>query len=609
MGRIPDGGATWQLTLPTPATSNVPEAVSMVVTNLRINELMADAPSGDDDWFELYNPDTNIIHIGGLIWSDLPTAPPTNRHIPNLSFILPGAFIKFIADDDPEDGADHVDFGLRNAGERIILYQSDRATPIDRIDFGQQTNNVSYGRLPDGGTNLVFFGAGKSTPGESNFQLLTDVIINEVLTHTDPPLEDAIELHNTTSAEIDIGYWWLSNAKNDPKKFQIPPGTRIPAGGYIVFYEYAGLPGGFNPNGAGTNRSFILNSARGDQVHLHTADAAGNLTFFRGSRDFGPMDNGVSLGTYQTSDGETDFVRMSRRTFGNDNPSSLAEFRQGTGLPNPYPAVGPLVISEIMYRPPDIFVGFDPFGNPIYADNSLDEFIEIYNLTGTNVPLYDPNATTNTWRLRDAVDFNFPEGLTLGPGRFLLVVSFDPATNATQLAAFRSLYGVPESVPILGPYGGKLANGGEAIELRKPDPPEPQGPPNFGLVPYVLAERVKYNDSLPWPMEPDGGGLSLHRQKAEEYGNDSINWIAGPPAAGRAYVRIESAQFSGASFILRFNVIAGLSYSVQYQSPLGSGTWVTLSNFAVQATSGVREVTDPSAGSPGRFYRIVTPAP
>ena len=601
IGRVPDGSGTWQLNLPTPRAANVPAAFSTFAANLRINEIMA-RPSGGDDWFELYNPDTNIIHIGGLIWADS----GTNFTIANLSFILPGEFIQFIADDHPEDGADHVNFGLGGNGDRVVLYQPDGVTTIDRIDFGVQTNDVSYGRLPDGGTNLVFFGVGKSTPGESNFQLLTDIVINEVLPHTDPPLEDAIELHNPTAAEVDISYWWLSNSKEDPKKFQIPAGTRIAAGGYKVFYEYAGLPGGFNPNGQGTNRSFTLNSARGDQVFLHTADAAGNLTFFRTSQSFGPSENGVSFGRYVTSDGDVDFVRMIHRSFGRDNPSSVEEFRMGTGLPNPGPAVGPLVISEIMYHPPDIFTN-DPFGNPIYLDNSLDEFIEIYNFTGAPVPLFDPNFPTNTWRLRDAVDFNFSQGVTLGAHQFLLVVNFDPLTNATQSAAFRSKYGVAETVPIFGPYSGKLGNNGEPIELRKPDPPQTR-PPDLGLVPYILVERVTYKDAAPWPTEPDGQGLSLHRIKPEEYGNDPINWLAGDPTPGRAHVRIESMQYSGGSFVLRFKVIAGQSYTVQYQNGIGSG-WVTLIDLGLQSTSTLREVTDVGAGgSSSRFYRVVVSA-
>ena len=36
-------------------------------------------------------------------------------------------------------------------------------------------------------------------------------MINEVLTHTDLPLVDAIELHNPTGAQIDVSGWYLSD--------------------------------------------------------------------------------------------------------------------------------------------------------------------------------------------------------------------------------------------------------------------------------------------------------------------------------------------------------------------------------------------------------------
>ena len=42
------------------------------------------------------------------------------------------------------------------------------------------------------------------SPAESNYRRLTTVAINEVLTHTDLPLEDAIELHNLTGSPIDV---------------------------------------------------------------------------------------------------------------------------------------------------------------------------------------------------------------------------------------------------------------------------------------------------------------------------------------------------------------------------------------------------------------------
>ena len=53
------------------------------------------------------------------------------------------------------------------------------------------------------------------------------VVINEVLTHTDPPIvaSDSIELWNTTNQPIDIGGWYLSDSAATLLKYDIPVGT------------------------------------------------------------------------------------------------------------------------------------------------------------------------------------------------------------------------------------------------------------------------------------------------------------------------------------------------------------------------------------------------
>jgi hypothetical protein len=544
VGRVPDGGPAfsinlWTLTSPTPDAPN--SAVPLgAVENLKINEIMA-RPASGDDWFELYNPETNHVRLGGLRFSDQTNAVggvATNRAITNLSFIAAGDFIQFFADNLDNRDWDHVDFQLGNSGDRIVLFHTNRTTKIDQVDFFfAQTNDVAYGRLPDGSTNLVIFPAGRSTPAASNFQLLMEVVINEVLTHTDDPLEDALELYNPWPTNVNIGNYWISNARNDPKKFRIPAGTTVAAGGYIVFYERGGPGGGFNPDGTGTNRSFTFNSARGDEVYIHSANAAGDLTFFRASRDFGPSDNGVSFGRYLTSDARQELVAMTRRTFGVDNPTSLAQFRTGTGLTNPYPRVGPLVINEIMYHPPDIDTGTN-----VFLNDDQNEYVEIHNPGTTNVLLYDPvnygyaDGRTNTWRLRGVVDFNFPTNVSLAPGGYLLVVNFNPETNTTQLAAFRNKYAVPMGVQIFGPYSSELDNAGGSVELYRPDAPQAPGRPDALLVPYVRIEKVEYDDRGLWPVETDGQGPALQRVHALGYGNDSTNWIAVTASPGVVFV-------------------------------------------------------------------------
>src|SRR5262249_52106825 len=161
-------------------------------------------------------------------------------------------------------GADHLNFKLSStSGEpNISIFLPDLTTYVDRISFAAgQLRDRSEGRLPDGSDNIVRpFALGKDTPGASNFQPLTNIVINEVPPNPNPPYEDAIELYNPTDQDVDISYWWLSNRENDPKKFQIPAGTTILAHGYKVFYEQVGYVGGFNTSGTGIAPDFRLNS-------------------------------------------------------------------------------------------------------------------------------------------------------------------------------------------------------------------------------------------------------------------------------------------------------------------------------------------------------------
>src|SRR6185369_6305203 len=65
---------------------------------------------------------------------------------------------------------------------------------------------------------------------------LNNVVINEVVTHTDPPLSDYVELYNHSPLPVDISGCWLSD---DPatNKFHIPDYTIIVPGGFAVFDE------------------------------------------------------------------------------------------------------------------------------------------------------------------------------------------------------------------------------------------------------------------------------------------------------------------------------------------------------------------------------------
>ncbi|NQU26172.1 MAG: lamin tail domain-containing protein, partial [Candidatus Nealsonbacteria bacterium] len=133
------------------------------------------------------------------------------------------------------------------------------------------------------------------------------IVINEVLSHTDWPQFDTIELHNTSGDPVDVGGWYLSDswgwdplvaegANDSYKKYRIatdtPAETTIAAGGYLVFDErdFNPTPGDPAPN------HFALNGDEGDDVWLMGTDASGNLTQFGDHVEFGAQANGESWG-------------------------------------------------------------------------------------------------------------------------------------------------------------------------------------------------------------------------------------------------------------------------------------------------------------------------
>jgi hypothetical protein len=553
IGRVPNGSVNWVLTQPTLGGPNF--AVTLGNASLlRVNEWMADPPSGEDDYFEIFNPNLQPVDISRFYLTD-DLGARTKHQLPALSFIGVGqdAFQRFAADGNTTLGADHVGFSLRAQGEAVGLTSSNNVA-INDISFGLQTTGVSQGRLPDGAATIVSFST-TPTPGRSNFLPLNSVVVNELLAHSDPPFEDAVEFYNPTGDDVDISGWYLSDSQNNLLKYRIPSNTVVRAGGYVVLYEYQ-----FNSDFV-TER-FSFSSAKGDEVYLSQSTNVGTLTGYRAFATFGASENGVSFGRFRTSVGD-DFTAMSAHTFGVDNPPTTNEFRAGTGLTNVYPKVGPVVINEIMYHPA--------------ISNDALEFVELRNVTASPVPLYDLANPANTWRLRGGVDFNFPQGTTLPPGGYLVVVSFDPATDPQSLTAFQSTYGT--GMTLIGPYSGKLDNSGEAVELRKPDAPQIIPGPDVGLVPYIVADRVVYSDVAPWPTSPDGTGHALKKVTSTLYGNEPLNWQGGAPTPGAANFAAGTNSPPALSAIANRSVHVGypLSFTASATDPDLPGQTLTFS--------------------------------
>jgi len=75
-----------------------------------------------------------------------------------------------------------------------------------------------------------------------------------------------------------------------------------------------------------------------------------------------------------------------------------------------------------------------------------------------------------------------------------------------------------------------------------------------------------------------------------------------------SYLKIESLSAVNASARLRFNAVAGKTYTILYRDNVDSGLWIGLTNVPAQPFTTEIETADPGASETRtRFYRLVTP--
>ncbi|TAL01620.1 MAG: hypothetical protein EPO07_08155, partial [Verrucomicrobia bacterium] len=199
----------WQLLAsPTPGATNAAPAALALPPGLRVNEWMP-APLTGDDWFELYNTNTQPVDLSGLFLTDDPSVTGLAiSPVPPLSFIGARSWAEFLADGHPSHGRDHVHFSLDASGETLRIYDTNRVL-LDVVDFGIQSTDVSSGRLPDGADNFVEF-PGSATPDSTN-------TLSAPPTFTLQPQSrnaytgEAVSLTVKATGTPPLSYQWLSN--------------------------------------------------------------------------------------------------------------------------------------------------------------------------------------------------------------------------------------------------------------------------------------------------------------------------------------------------------------------------------------------------------------
>lgn len=192
-----------------------------------------------------------------------------------------------------------------------------------------------------------------------------NVVLNELLAHTDPPSRDFVEIYYQGAGTMDLTDCILTD---DPStaRFRIPASTILTTGGSVAFDE--------------SQLGFGL-SAAGESLFLFTPDGTRVIDAVK----FGPQANGVAFGRFP--DGSPHWSELAEPTPGSANAAPLAR---------------DIVINELMYHP--------------LSDDDRDEYVELHN-RGTQA------VDVSGWQLVDGVSLTLPAGTVIPPGGFLVVAA------------------------------------------------------------------------------------------------------------------------------------------------------------------------------------------
>ena len=228
-------------------------AIGPIADNLRITEMMyhpAEAPLGDPnaEFIEVKNVGGTALKLNLVKFSNGVdfTFPSMTLGAGAYAIVVKDAAV-FAAQYPTFSGVIAGEYvgSLDNAGERVRLEDAVGGTVLEfryRDDWRPITDGVGFSLTvmdeaetdpnmwddKQGWDASTYIGG---TPGEFDDGPRTgDIVINEVLAHSNYPPNDWIELHNTTASPIDITGWFLSDTDANLLKYEIPS-TTIPANG------------------------------------------------------------------------------------------------------------------------------------------------------------------------------------------------------------------------------------------------------------------------------------------------------------------------------------------------------------------------------------------
>ncbi|MEM6342597.1 MAG: lamin tail domain-containing protein [Bacteroidota bacterium] len=373
---------------------------------------------------------------------------------------------------------------LANEGETLILTSPDGLT----IDSLRYKDKFPWDTLADGygpslellaasldnkiaanwATNTNFCGTPRRDNSINCSGSNTDIIISEVMYNYGFKLDgldaqDWVELYNRSNQDLDISAWQL---RDEDSTYILPPGTIISANGFLVLADSLDDFNYVHPAvGAAVSLEGLGFSAKGEQLALFDANACPVSAIVYDNKAPWP----------KSADGEGFSLMLKNDSLDPSLPTSWLASGNYAGTPAQVnqrfcdSTPPPIIINEIAYRP-----------NTSY---DTKDWVELYNPNNTAIDL-------SGWELHDSQNYyKIPPGTIIVAGGYLVI--------AQEQFSFFTKYGasLPNNISVVGDLDFGLSGDGEWVALLTDD--------------RCWVDGLKYNDSYPWPLEPDGQGPTL----------------------------------------------------------------------------------------------------
>ena len=376
-----------------------------------INEVMtsnkgsvSDGMGNFPDWVEFYNPTDKPVDMGGYGLSDS-LLEGAKYVFPSGAVVEPdGYLVVYCAGEALSDY--HADFKLNDTEELTLLDQ--RGQVVTSLQLQAVESGMSLARdsadkwqqmRPSPGYPNTDAGVAAYEAAMQETQDI-GVYINEfmasnatTLRGADGTYPDWIELYNSTGQAVDLSGYGVSDNLSQPMKYQLPEGTTIPAGGYLLIL-CSGNQGLIEGE---LHAPFSLRAYEEDVVF---SDPNGKIL---DSYSYTRQEEDVSMA--RTPDGTGAFGACSQPSPGFANTSdgynaAMAAYR----LP-----LGDVYISEMLGNNQSTAKA---------ADGEYYDWIELYNQSGQAVDLSGYGLSDNPG---NPAKWVFPDGITLESGEYLVV--------------------------------------------------------------------------------------------------------------------------------------------------------------------------------------------